>query len=395
MKADLTPLRRRITTRAHNLRQATQDRFRREDRLIRKRNLSQRLADRRRKYQLHRWFGEQLVEYYQKQYEKELRSRPTLPVPSPQKEKSVRFADVNHVTQIPVNAAHHLPPPVVREMGVPIVDQEGEDSDGDYHPEQEDQSHADTNSNAIIEHINDVPRRLRSRKVQSANSTNHDIEEKANNSVPTLLDMEALAGVDSADSGDEPQFTDVPPPPPNKPVAGSDANTKNKVSLEGSAPVLTPTSVDFDPATNVEIERITDSDSMDSVPPTIGAVPTPPLTNSAKSYKHHLKPKKSTKKRRRASKGNSPGVISVASQKLDTDLDDIFSGLQGRNRASNGSKETRNQKLEGTDVHKTMGRSRREYTEEGWKVYSIEDLKKEQPSNLTGPCPFDCSCCFV
>lgn len=34
------------------------------------------------------------------------------------------------------------------------------------------------------------------------------------------------------------------------------------------------------------------------------------------------------------------------------------------------------------------------YTEEGFRIYSVEELKKDQPVNLKGECPFDCNCCF-
>jgi hypothetical protein len=44
----------------------------------------------------------------------------------------------------------------------------------------------------------------------------------------------------------------------------------------------------------------------------------------------------------------------------------------------------------------TRARSQRPSTEEGYRVYSLEELVTDQPlgMELSGPCPFDCNCCF-
>ncbi|GJQ15973.1 hypothetical protein GpartN1_g7764.t1 [Galdieria partita] len=34
------------------------------------------------------------------------------------------------------------------------------------------------------------------------------------------------------------------------------------------------------------------------------------------------------------------------------------------------------------------------YTKEGFRIYRPEELKQDQPNDLTGECPFDCNCCF-
>jgi len=34
------------------------------------------------------------------------------------------------------------------------------------------------------------------------------------------------------------------------------------------------------------------------------------------------------------------------------------------------------------------------YTEEGFRIYTPEQLKQDQPEYLRGECPFDCNCCF-
>ncbi|KAK4529329.1 hypothetical protein CCYA_CCYA01G0186 [Cyanidiococcus yangmingshanensis] len=38
----------------------------------------------------------------------------------------------------------------------------------------------------------------------------------------------------------------------------------------------------------------------------------------------------------------------------------------------------------------------RHQTEEGYRVYSLDELTADQPAGLelSGPCPFDCNCCF-
>lgn len=41
-------------------------------------------------------------------------------------------------------------------------------------------------------------------------------------------------------------------------------------------------------------------------------------------------------------------------------------------------------------------RQQRPQTEEGYRVYSLDELAADQPAGLelSGPCPFDCNCCF-
>ena len=42
----------------------------------------------------------------------------------------------------------------------------------------------------------------------------------------------------------------------------------------------------------------------------------------------------------------------------------------------------------------SKGNKTRRFTEEGYPIYSEEELGLEKPSGTTPQCPFDCNCCF-
>jgi hypothetical protein len=46
------------------------------------------------------------------------------------------------------------------------------------------------------------------------------------------------------------------------------------------------------------------------------------------------------------------------------------------------------------DAASPVSRTRSARTEEGYRVFSLEELATDQPEGLNGPCPFDCNCCF-
>jgi hypothetical protein len=48
----------------------------------------------------------------------------------------------------------------------------------------------------------------------------------------------------------------------------------------------------------------------------------------------------------------------------------------------------------GLGAGSTGGGKKRRFTEEGWPIYSEEELKLNSKGGDTKDCPFDCDCCF-
>lgn len=91
----------------------------------------------------------------------------------------------------------------------------------------------------------------------------------------------------------------------------------------------------------------------------------------------------------------------------DSDIDDLFANLvkkkaQSRKSVAKAAKTgiggDRGQTVDSEDNATPNGgkgkKGRRHYTQEGFRIMSIDEMKADQPKGLNGECPFDCSCCF-
>lgn len=86
----------------------------------------------------------------------------------------------------------------------------------------------------------------------------------------------------------------------------------------------------------------------------------------------------------------------------DMDLDDIFAdvssrkakkakALENKQVAKNG---VNKKSKDGSPEVKVARKGGRRYTEEGYRIMTMEEIAADQPKGLKGECPFDCSCCF-
>lgn len=100
----------------------------------------------------------------------------------------------------------------------------------------------------------------------------------------------------------------------------------------------------------------------------------------------------------------------------DNDIDNLFATLvkvKAANKASKEAKarEDQNEKRRKNDdvgagrrspvkpksrtsASASLKSGARRYTEEGFRIMSMEEIASDQPPGLNGSCPFDCSCCF-
>mmetsp|Transcript_9323 Transcript_9323/g.28091 ORF Transcript_9323/g.28091 Transcript_9323/m.28091 type:complete len:205 (+) Transcript_9323:116-730(+) len=77
------------------------------------------------------------------------------------------------------------------------------------------------------------------------------------------------------------------------------------------------------------------------------------------------------------------------------EIDDLFSGRKKKRpeprNLQDPSSSQQPPKLR-RDTNNLDGEIR--YTEDGLRIYTYEELMRDQPEGLNGPCPFDCNCCF-
>lgn len=87
----------------------------------------------------------------------------------------------------------------------------------------------------------------------------------------------------------------------------------------------------------------------------------------------------------------------------DADLDGLFSTISKRKAEVRRAKTVKaSEKMRKDDVGNSSGpghsnmspKKGRQYTEEGYRILTMDEIKADQPEGLNGECPFDCSCCF-
>mmetsp|Transcript_15904 Transcript_15904/g.31895 ORF Transcript_15904/g.31895 Transcript_15904/m.31895 type:complete len:188 (-) Transcript_15904:3236-3799(-) len=82
-----------------------------------------------------------------------------------------------------------------------------------------------------------------------------------------------------------------------------------------------------------------------------------------------------------------------------SEIEALFAGKRKKRQASEAapSKSTDegvHGRVKVTKLKRSTERTLRRYTEEGYPIYTEEELMADQPAGLDGPCPFDCACCF-
>lgn len=63
-------------------------------------------------------------------------------------------------------------------------------------------------------------------------------------------------------------------------------------------------------------------------------------------------------------------------------------------RQSRGSKSEGTGQSSATDLGRPGAGEQVRFTDDGLRIYTYEEIMRDQPPNLNGPCPFECSCCF-
>jgi len=76
------------------------------------------------------------------------------------------------------------------------------------------------------------------------------------------------------------------------------------------------------------------------------------------------------------------------------DIDDIFSTLKDKPKKVNTEEATENKDVKKNKALKKTGNRKQKTTEEGFKIYTVDELKIGQGEGDTDLCPFDCNCCF-
>uniref|UniRef100_A0A7S3A2X9 DUF1764 domain-containing protein n=1 Tax=Rhodosorus marinus TaxID=101924 RepID=A0A7S3A2X9_9RHOD len=77
------------------------------------------------------------------------------------------------------------------------------------------------------------------------------------------------------------------------------------------------------------------------------------------------------------------------------EIDDLFKGKKKKKPSTETGVNARSQSLKSSRGGRRQPDSEEiRYTEDGLRIYTYDDLKRDQPEGLNGPCPFDCSCCF-
>ena len=398
---DLAFLRRRIIARQLNLRRKQQEHLQREDRLIRRRKHQQVLSDRWRQYQLRRYFGRQLLEFYQRRYEIEVKRRSQEPKPQ---RKTVRFASFNHVTQMPSRAADPLPPSITRDMGIPISVQEMEDNDDEYKPDacSDDDDDDMYVESPVAEEARMLNAALDVKRVETPgeqlNGVRSEAEEGKNEQLrlPPFLDMEGLlrkchSEVSGTQVGDKPVLDDRP-----KYCHSSKRKSRSTKGKVETFCYKSYETTNFDPPLPVgqcfDVSTVDESNSDNSDSRSIS----PKIQNGTPSLSKgkRMSSEKKRKKGEREAATASEDSAQTQEQSSDNDeMSDIFSGLKKPMRSSRRADRNQIKSISSNGTRNPRGRPK--VTEEGWKVYSMDELKADQPENLNGPCPFDCSCCFV
>lgn len=92
--------------------------------------------------------------------------------------------------------------------------------------------------------------------------------------------------------------------------------------------------------------------------------------------------------------------LTTNKKKKGTDIDALFSKIKKtKQKVEAANAELQKLKVEAPKVAKNidddlgLNKKGREYTEEGFPIYSVEELKLGQGGDTTD-CPFDCWCCF-
>lgn len=101
-------------------------------------------------------------------------------------------------------------------------------------------------------------------------------------------------------------------------------------------------------------------------------------------------------------KAAGDGSVQGIDKSGDDDIEKIFGSM--KKKATSPSAEKRGVKSETSPkkhkrshkhndtLNQTTGPRR--YTEEGFRVMSVDEIAADQPAGLNGSCPFDCSCCY-
>lgn len=97
----------------------------------------------------------------------------------------------------------------------------------------------------------------------------------------------------------------------------------------------------------------------------------------------------------------SEAAVSVEKKSNDTDaegmsdLDALFAGLSKKKAANKKSPQEKQLKKKGASPLSKHGAGGGiKYTDDGLRVYTMDEIAADQPKELSGPCPFECSCCF-
>jgi len=84
------------------------------------------------------------------------------------------------------------------------------------------------------------------------------------------------------------------------------------------------------------------------------------------------------------------------------ELEDIFQTLKKNNKAKkaaaakadNANNNSKKRKLQKRTSPSSASVGPRRYTEEGFPIYTEDEIVNDQPKGLNGPCPYDCACCI-
>ncbi|KAJ8901918.1 hypothetical protein NDN08_004122 [Rhodosorus marinus] len=114
------------------------------------------------------------------------------------------------------------------------------------------------------------------------------------------------------------------------------------------------------------------------------------------------KPNGTTPRKRRRPKGDVEQLSADKSEEKQDrasnkseEIDDLFKGKKKKKTSTEPGVNAGSQSLKSSrGGRRPLDSEEMRYTEDGLRIYTYDDLKRDQPEGLNGPCPFDCNCCF-
>ena len=349
--------------------------------------------------------------------EKRLEALANRPEPSARR---VQFSQTCTVTEIPVVHAHDLPDPVISETRLEDGPREVEEDEGD---ELNSSLNSGVPFNSLELSNEDEDDEDYSEDMDSEEGSDSDESDPvASSSDKSVVDSDQPHKLESESDGDstetDSKATRTNPPRIARTGALEFIQTEAKSEEEGVEEETEPPSAEPNGqvvANGKKDKKRRRRHSIDVCPPTTTAngdidKETEPPKGKKRRKRRSLSPQrkqeiqeieKQTNGSVEEDKKKKTNTKSEFSNGQDKNLEDIFSNYsknKKRKRESTSPESPKAMKMkknsQGTG---SIGARPPRYTNEGFRIYTEQELVADQPAglgNLNGPCPFDCSCCY-